>query len=242
MYSPLPGNIIVPQEDLVLDKEELQREAQQDKEITFQYHSVLTGRQLIMKRILDIVLASIALIVAAPVMIVVAIAIRLDSKGPALFKQQRVGMGGKPFTIYKFRSMVTNAEALQKQVNKVDENGNVIHKTKNDPRVTRMGKIVRKTSLDELPQLLNVIKGDMSLVGPRPELPWLVAEYETWQRQRFSVPQGITGWWQIHDRSDAPLHLNTEQDIYYVENYSLWLDIKIILMTIPALLKQKGAF
>jgi len=158
------------------------------------------------------------------------------------FRQLRVGENGRMFKMYKFRSMVVNAEALQAKVNQKDENGNIIHKTRNDPRVTRIGRILRKTSLDELPQFINVIKGEMSLVGPRPELPWLVEKYEPWQRQRFAVPQGITGWWQVNGRSDKPCHLNTDQDLYYIENYSFWLDIRILIKTVPALLKGKGAF
>ncbi len=204
--------------------------------------SALKREQLWAKRLLDVSLASIALFLVLPILALVAIAIRLDSEGPIFFRQKRVGMNGKLFTIYKFRSMVVNAEALQAQVNQTDAKGRIIHKCKDDPRVTRVGRIIRKLSLDELPQLFNVLKGDMSLVGPRPELPWLVQEYASWQRRRFMVPQGITGWWQIQERSDAPLHLNTHQDIYYIEHYSLWLDVKIILLTIPALLKQKGAF
>jgi lipopolysaccharide/colanic/teichoic acid biosynthesis glycosyltransferase len=207
-----------------------------------QVRSALSRRQLAVKRAVDLVIASIALLLVLPVMGLVAIAIKLDSPGPVLFKQKRIGMGGVPFTIYKFRSMCSNAEALQAQVNVVDECGNTIHKRRNDPRVTRVGRLIRKTSIDELPQLFNVILGSMSLVGPRPELPWLVAEYDVWQRQRFDVPQGITGWWQITERSDAPLHLNTEKDIHYIRHYSIWFDLYIILMTIPALLKQKGAF
>lgn len=204
---------------------------------------VLTPRQLLMKRTLDIVVALIALALTLPVMVAVAIAIRLDSEGPVLFKQKRVGLNGRLFTIYKFRSMVRNAEALQSAVTVVDERGQVMHKVRDDFRVTRVGKVIRKLSLDELPQLFNVLKGEMSLVGPRPELPWLVQEnYDGWQRRRFSVPQGVTGWWQITGRSDAPLHLNTDKDIWYIENWSIWLDVYIIVMTIPALLKQKGAF
>jgi exopolysaccharide biosynthesis polyprenyl glycosylphosphotransferase len=202
----------------------------------------LTGRERLAKRAMDILLAGIALFLAAPMMLLVAIAIKLESRGPVLFKQRRVGEGGRLFYIYKFRSMVVNAEALQHTVNQTTVDGKTLHKHKNDSRVTRVGQIIRKTSLDELPQLLNIIKGDMSLVGPRPELPWLVEQYETWQRERFVVPQGLTGWWQVTGRSDKPCHLSTEDDIYYVEHYSLWLDIKIMAMTIPALLKGKGAF
>lgn len=204
--------------------------------------SAMTSRQRLFKRVFDIMVSGFAIFLTLPVMIAVAIAIKLDSQGPVLFKQVRVGENGKPFKMFKFRSMVVNAEALQKKVNQVDENGNVIHKSRNDPRVTRMGRIVRKTSLDELPQLFNVFFGDMSLVGPRPELAWIVENYQPWQHQRFDVPQGITGWWQVNGRSDKPCHLNTDQDIYYVKNYSFWLDVKILLMTVPALLKGKGAF
>jgi exopolysaccharide biosynthesis polyprenyl glycosylphosphotransferase len=202
----------------------------------------LTRSQRIAKRALDILLSSIALFMAFPVMLIVAIAIKIESNGPVFFKQRRVGEGGRFFHIYKFRSMVANAEALQATVNKTSTDGKTLHKHKDDPRVTRVGKFIRKTSLDELPQLLNVLFGHMSMVGPRPELPWLVEQYESWQRERFLVPQGITGWWQVTGRSDKPCHLSTEDDLHYIRNYSLWLDIKIMAMTIPALLKGKGAF
>lgn len=204
--------------------------------------SAMSSRQRLFKRLFDISVSGFAILLTLPVMLAVAIAIKLDSPGPILFKQVRIGENGKPFKMFKFRSMVVNAEALQKSVNQVDANGNVIHKTRNDPRVTRIGRIIRKTSVDELPQLLNVLFGDMSLVGPRPELAWIVENYQPWQHQRFDVPQGITGWWQVNGRSDKPCHLNTDQDIFYVKNYSFWLDIKILLMTVPALLKGKGAF
>ncbi|MCC7208970.1 MAG: sugar transferase, partial [Anaerolineae bacterium] len=196
--------------------------------------SGLTPQQRAMKRAMDILLTSLALVFALPIMAIVALAIKLDSPGPILFKQRRVGEGGRLFYVYKFRSMVANAEALQAKVNQTDEHGNVIHKSKHDPRVTRVGRIIRKTSLDELPQLFNVLEGTMSLVGPRPELPWLVEQYQPWQRKRFLVPQGITGWWQVNGRSEKPCHLSTEQDLWYIEHYSVWLDIIVLLKTIPA--------
>ena len=124
----------------------------------------------------------------------------------------------------------------------VDENGQLIYKRRDDPRVTRVGKFLRHTSMDELPQLFNVLKGEMTLVGPRPEMPYLVDKYDLWQRKRFAVPQGLTGWWQIHGRSDRPMHLNTEDDLYYVQNYSLWLDLQILLKTVWVVIKGKGAF
>ncbi len=144
--------------------------------------------------------------------------------------------------MYKFRTMVPNAEKLRFLVEKIDKQGNLIHKSVNDPRVTRVGKLIRRTSLDELPQLFNLLKGEMSLVGPRPELPYLVERYEPWQRKRFAVPQGITGWWQINGRSDKPMHLHTEDDLYYVQNYSILLDIRILLRTVGVVLRRKGAF
>lgn len=202
----------------------------------------LTRHQRNVKRIFDLIVAFSILFAVMPVMVIVALVIKLTSPGTILFEQTRIGEGGKPFKIYKFRSMVVNAEALQSKVNHKDKDGNLIHKTKDDPRVTPIGRVIRKTSLDELPQLFNVIKGDMSLVGPRPELPWIVESYEEWQYERFTVPQGITGWWQINGRSEMPCHLNTDQDMYYIRNYSLWLDIKILILTIPVLLKGRGAF
>ena len=138
--------------------------------------------------------------------------------------------------------MVVNAEKLNHLVEHTDENGNFIHKTSDDPRVTRIGKILRRTSLDELPQIFNVLKGEMSLVGPRPEMPNMVEKYEPWQATRFAVPQGMTGWWQVNGRSDKPMHLNTKDDIYYVQNYSIWLDIQIMLKTILVVISRKGAY
>ena len=201
----------------------------------------LTGYQRLLKRAFDILVASLSLLSVLPIMVVVAIVIKLDSHGPILFKQQRVGENGRLFTMYKFRSMIVNAEAQQGKVIQYTKEGHLIHKVANDPRVTRVGRFIRKASLDELPQLINVIKGDMSLVGPRPEMPWLVEQYEPWQRKRFAVPQGITGWWQVNGRSTKPMHLSTEDDLYYVQNYSFWLDIQILWKTIPAVLKRRGA-
>jgi lipopolysaccharide/colanic/teichoic acid biosynthesis glycosyltransferase len=175
-------------------------------------------------------------------MALVAIAIRLDSPGPVIFRQQRVGEQGKLFWMYKFRSMVKDAEAQQAKALRIMDDGNVLHKHSEDPRVTRVGRFIRRTSLDEFPQLINVLKGEMSLVGPRPELPWLVEQYEPWQWQRFSVPQGITGWWQVNGRSDKPLHMHTEEDLFYIQNYSILLDVQILWRTIGAVLKGGGAY
>jgi exopolysaccharide biosynthesis polyprenyl glycosylphosphotransferase len=194
------------------------------------------------KRLFDLAVGSILTLTALPFMAATAIAIKLDSPGPILFRQKRIGENGKPFIMYKFRSMIPDAWKLQEEINELDENGNLLHKKEDDPRVTRVGRFIRRASLDELPQLFNVLKGDMSLVGPRPELPWLVERYEPWQRKRFAVPQGITGWWQVNGRSDKPLHLHSEDDLYYIQNYSLWMDIYILIKTAWVVLRGRGAY
>lgn len=198
--------------------------------------------QHLMKRAFDLFVGSIITVLTLPLMAMIAIAIKIESSGPVIFKQKRVGENRRLFTMYKFRSMVADAEDRHHEVLNYSDSGQVIHKVPNDPRVTRAGQLIRRTSLDELPQLFNVLKGDMSLVGPRPELPWLVEKYESWQRKRFAVPQGITGWWQINGRSDQPMHLNTDLDLFYIRNYSIMLDLYILWGTIGAVLKRKGAF
>ena len=202
----------------------------------------LNDVQRLFKRLFDLIVGGILTLLALPAMGLVALAIKLGSTGPILFCQQRVGENGRLFTMYKFRSMVDGAEGMQEQVNDVDDEGHMIHKKEDDPRVTRVGRFIRKFSLDELPQLFNVLRGDMSLVGPRPELPWLVEKYEPWQRKRFAVPQGLTGWWQVNGRSNKPMHLYTEDDLYYIQNYSLLLDIVILWKTIGVVLRGRGAY
>ena len=204
--------------------------------------AALSDYQLLVKRGFDLFFGLIALLLALPLMGLIALAIWLDDGAPILFVQKRVGENGRIFDMYKFRTMVKNAEKLQPLVQYEDENGNLIHKTVNDPRVTRVGRYLRRLSLDELPQLFNVVMGAMSLVGPRPELPYLVERYQPWQRKRFAVPPGITGWWQIMGRSERTMHLHTEDDLFYINNYSLFLDIQIIIRTLWAVLVGKGAY
>ncbi len=202
----------------------------------------LNDVQRLVKRIFDLSLALPLLLFMLPVMVFIAVLIKLDTPGPVLFRQKRVGENGRLFHMYKFRTMVVGAEKLQAQVNYINGNGDLIHKQAEDPRVTRIGCFLRCTSLDELPQLLNVLCGDMSLVGPRPELPWLVDRYEPWQYKRLAVPQGMTGWWQVNGRSNKPMHLHTEDDLYYIQNYSLWMDLYILIKTPFVVLRGKGAY
>jgi exopolysaccharide biosynthesis polyprenyl glycosylphosphotransferase len=198
--------------------------------------------QRMVKRGFDLICTLSAMPILLPVIAMIAAAIKLDSPGPVFYRQKRVGENGCIFEMIKFRTMVANADALRQQVETVNQDGQLIHKQRNDPRVTRVGKILRRTSMDELPQLFNVLKGEMTLVGPRPEMPYLVEKYDLWQRKRFAVPQGMTGWWQIHGRSDRPMHLNTEDDLFYVQNYTLWLDLKILVKTFWVVVKGKGAY
>ncbi len=200
--------------------------------------SLLNGPLRAVKRLMDIVLASILLVLAAPAMAVIAVVIRLDSPGPVIIRQKRIGENTRTFDMFKFRTMTAGTEAqIPSPADEV-----VFEKRPDDRRVTRVGRVLRRFSLDELPQFVNVLRGEMSLVGPRPELPWLVDRYDSWQRRRFAVPPGMTGWWQVNGRSDRPMPLNVEDDLYYIRNYSLWLDIVILLRTIPAVLGGRGAY
>jgi exopolysaccharide biosynthesis polyprenyl glycosylphosphotransferase len=197
--------------------------------------------RLALKRLLDIFGGLVGLVLAGPVMIGTAIAIKLDSKGPVFFKQVRAGRNGRRFTMYKFRSMVVDAEEKKKALMHLNEMGGPVFKIKRDPRITKIGALIRKTSVDELPQLFNIVKGDMSLVGPRPPLPSEVEDYEAWQRRRLSVKPGLTGLWQVSGRNQIDFDEWMQMDLEYIDNWSLWLDIKIIFKTVPAVLFHKGA-
>lgn len=183
------------------------------------------------KRLMDLVGAAVALIVFAPFWILLVVAIRHESHGPALFRQERVGLRGKTFWMYKFRTMRSDA----------DPNA-AAPRTSNDPRITRVGRFLRRTSFDEWPQFWNILKGEMSLVGPRPEMPFIVKTYTEWQRARLDVKPGLTGLWQILGRKDLPLHENIEYDFYYIKNRSLLLDIVILLKTVSIIITGKGAY
>lgn len=202
----------------------------------------LTENQRMLKRSFDLAVGCLLAVLTLPLMAAIAIVILIDDGMPILFKQRRMGENGRQFVMYKFRTMFHNSGAAEPEAAVLNEQVNPVHKRRDDPRVTRAGRFLRRWSLDELPQLLNVLRGTMSLVGPRPEVPALVGKYQPWQRKRFAVPQGMTGWWQIHGRSDRPMHLNTEDDLYYVQNYSIWLDIQILVQTFWIVLRGKGAY
>jgi exopolysaccharide biosynthesis polyprenyl glycosylphosphotransferase len=196
-----------------------------------------------MKRLMDIVGALCGLIFLSPVFIIVAVLIKLeDSQGPVFFKQIRVGKDEKEFGMYKFRSMVTDAEEKLKDLLQHNEVSGAMFKMKEDPRVTKVGKFIRKTSIDELPQLINVLKGEMSLVGPRPPLSREVKEYTTYDKQRLKVTPGCTGLWQVSGRSNIGFEEMVELDLSYIQNRNLLLDIKIIFKTVGVLLGSKDAF
>lgn len=197
----------------------------------------------VIKRIIDIVLSAVALVVSSPIMLGVAIAIKLDDGGPVLFKQTRVGIHGKPFTMYKFRSMVTNAEEIKaKLAAESGQTNRFIFKLKDDPRITKVGKFIRKTSLDEFPQFFNVFKGDMSLVGPRPALPDEVARYGSLYSTRLLVKPGITGPWQVSGRSDLSQEQSEFLDVSYIENWSITGDLAILAKTVMVVFRGTGSY
>jgi exopolysaccharide biosynthesis polyprenyl glycosylphosphotransferase len=198
--------------------------------------------QLAVKRVVDVSVSSLALLILLPLLPLVALVVKATSPGPILFRQIRCGLNGRRFTLYKLRSMAADAEAKQAELAHLNELNGPVFKATNDPRLTPIGKWLRKTSIDELPQLVNVLKGEMSLVGPRPPLPSEVEQYEPWQRRRLSMRPGITGYWQVNGRNhirdfDKWMAL----DLEYIDRWSLGLDLKILLKTVPAVLVGKGA-
>lgn len=196
---------------------------------------------LAVKRAFDILVGALVLLLLSPVLLGVALAIRIDSPGPILFKQKRVGLHGRIFNIWKFRSMYVDAEARLEALRAQNEMSGPVFKMKNDPRVTRVGRFIRRTSLDEFPQFWNVLVGDMSIVGPRPPIPSEVRQYKPWQRRRLSVRPGITCIWQISGRNAIDFDRWMELDLEYIDGWSLWGDISICLRTIPAVLGSRGA-
>lgn len=202
----------------------------------------LSRSQRALKRAFDLVVAGLGLVVTAPIWLVAAIAIKLDSPGPVLYRQRRVGEGGRPFVMLKFRSMYEDAEERLAELRPRSEVDGPLFKLRDDPRVTRVGRWLRRWSLDELPQLWNVIRGEMSLVGPRPPLPEEVAAYEEWHFARLEAPPGVTGLWQVSGRSELSFEEYVRRDLFYIENWSLAYDLFIVLKTIPTVLLRRGAY
>ena len=194
-----------------------------------------------LKRTIDILCSLAGLLLLSPVLIVVSILIKLESDGPIIFSQDRIGYKCKEFKMYKFRSMVVNAEELKKKLADQNERSGPMFKMKNDPRVTKVGKFIRKTSIDELPQLINILKGEMSLVGPRPSLPKEVKEFEPWMMERLEVKPGLTCYWQVSGRNDIDFEDWMKLDIKYVRERSFWLDIKLIFKTFFVLFGDEHA-
>ena len=195
----------------------------------------------VIKRLIDIVCSFLGVLVLSPLFIIIAIIIKMTSKGPVFFSQKRVGKNGKEFDMYKFRSMVVNAEELKEKLAAKNEMSGPMFKMKDDPRVTKVGKFIRKTSIDELPQLWNVLKGDMSLVGPRPSLPKEVAQFEDWMYKRLEVKPGLTCYWQVSGRNNIDFEDWMKLDIKYVDERSTWIDIKLIFKTVGVLFGDKNA-
>lgn len=197
---------------------------------------------LFFKRVIDILGSGFGLIILSPLFLIVAIAIKFeDSKGSVLFSQKRVGQYGKEFNMYKFRSMVSNAEELKAKLMEQNEMSGPMFKMKHDPRITKVGKFIRKTSIDELPQLINILKGEMSLVGPRPSLPKEVDKFESWMLERLEVKPGLTCYWQVMGRNDIDFEDWMKLDIKYVHDRNFWLDIKLIFKTFFVLFGDESA-
>ena len=197
---------------------------------------------LILKRIIDIIGSIIGIVLVSPVLLVTAVLIKLESKGRIFFSQTRVGLHGKEFKIYKFRSMVDGAEALRKSIEHKNEMSGPMFKVRGDPRITKIGRFIRKTSIDELPQLINVLKGEMSLVGPRPSLPSEVEKFESWMLKRLEVKPGLTCYWQVSGRNNICFEDWMKLDIDYVNHRNMKLDIKLIFKTIILLFGDKNAY
>lgn len=204
--------------------------------------SALTGLNRTLKRIVDVAISGTALVLISPLWAVIALAIKLDSPGPVLFRQERIGWRGRPFTVFKFRSMRVDAEEQLARLRELNEASGPLFKVREDPRRTRIGRFIRRTSLDELPQLINVLRGEMSIVGPRPGLASEVAQYQDWHRKRLAVLPGITGLWQVSGRSELTFDEMVMLDIYYAENWSLGLDLRIMVRTVPQMIFGDGAY
>ena len=203
---------------------------------------VFEGIDFALKRTFDLLVATVALLVLSPILLAIGIAVKLSSRGPAIYRSTRPGIGGKPFDCFKFRTMREHADQIQADLEPLNEKSGAIFKIREDPRLTKVGRVLRRFSLDELPQLANVVRGEMSLVGPRP-LPMRDFErLEEWHKERYLVLPGITGLWQVSGRIELTFDDLVRLDFYYLENWSIWLDISILTKTLPAVLARRGAY
>lgn len=214
--------------------EEKQLEIESKSSIEFSLYEVI-------KRLIDVVCSFLGVLILSPLFVIIAIIIKSTSKGPVFFSQKRVGKDGKEFDMYKFRSMVVNAEELKEKLAAQNEMSGPMFKMKDDPRVTKVGKFIRKTSIDELPQLWNILNGDMSLVGPRPSLPKEVAQFEDWMHKRLEVKPGLTCYWQVSGRNNIDFEDWMKLDCKYVDEKNTWVDIKLIFKTVGVLFGDKNA-
>jgi exopolysaccharide biosynthesis polyprenyl glycosylphosphotransferase len=232
--------ILITEKDRRVQMEKLEMNLNQAEiEISSGYEKSLG--YFMMKRMIDVIGALCGILLLLPMMIVVAIWIKLDSKGAIFFAQERVGQDGRGFMMYKFRSMCTDAEYLLEKLQDKNEMTGPMFKIKEDPRVTKVGKFIRKTSIDELPQLFNILKGEMSLVGPRPSLPKEVAQFSAFQKQRLVAKPGLTCYWQTSGRSDVSFEEWMEMDVQYIEERNTWIDIRLIFKTVWVLFGDEGA-
>jgi len=200
------------------------------------------GFNLFIKNLFDYIFGIIFFLFFIPLYLIIGLVIKLDSKGPIFYKQKRITKDGREFYMYKFRTMVVGADKLRYKLRKRNEANGLLFKIKEDPRVTRVGRILRRLSIDEIPQILNVLRGELSIIGPRPPLPEEVRKYEKWHKKRLNVKQGITGLWQIAGRSNLGFEEGIKLDLYYIQNWSIGMDLKILIKTIPAILSRRGAY
>ena len=233
-------------ESVTYSRDSVAYEATEKERISTQVYLVQSEKKspvyLFMKRCFDLALSIIALIFLSPLFLLAAVAIKLEDGGPVIYSQIRAGKDGKPFTFYKFRSMFVDAEERQKDLKVLNESDGPVFKITKDPRITTVGKLLRKSSIDELPQLINVLRNDMAIVGPRPPLPNEVEQYTPEQMHRLDVKPGLTCYWQCSGRSNLSFEKWMELDFKYIQERNLWIDFKIILKTVPAVLFGRGAY
>jgi exopolysaccharide biosynthesis polyprenyl glycosylphosphotransferase len=236
----------MPHEAATYNRDSVAYETREEVRVSAQVYEVQFEKEhsvyLFVKRFCDLILSVIALILLSPLFLLAAVSIKLEDGGPVIYSQTRAGKNGKPFKFYKFRSMCVNAEEKQRDLKVLDESDGPVFKITKDPRITKIGRVLRKTSIDELPQLINTLKGEMAIVGPRPPLPNEVAQYTLEQMHRLDVKPGLTCYWQCSGRSNLSFQKWMELDFKYIRERSLWTDFKIILKTVPAVLLGRGAY